>query len=93
MEPPRPDTHTPPGSTVPFNREATLKTHLTGALMFAALAALALMPAPAAAEGDCGADYVRCVAESVDHRSSDVLHETECYSGYWHCVSKLILLF
>lgn len=53
---------------------------------------LAAVPAPAAA-GDCGAGYHRCLAESVETGSSDQLHEMRCYSAYWYCVSRLLLLY
>lgn len=67
-------------------------TRLGGIAIVVTLAAMAALPAPAAA-GDCGAGYHRCLAESVETGSPDQLHTAGCYSAYWYCVSRLLLLY
>lgn len=67
-------------------------TRLGGIAIVVTLAALAALPAPAVA-GDCGAGYHRCLAESVETGSPYQLHEMGCYSAYWYCVSRLLLLY
>jgi hypothetical protein len=67
-------------------------THAARALAGAVslTAALAANPAEARA-GDCGADYVACLDARDLIGRSDALHEGDCWSAYWRCVSRRIL--
>lgn len=62
------------------------------AMVCAAALALAATPAPAVA-GNCGTDYLVCLNDRGLLDGSDWLHEMECQTEYWNCVSRQILAF
>ena len=55
------------------------------------LVLLAVAAPSRARAADCGTDYVRCVATTIDISSSDLLHEQQCYGDYIRCVGISIL--
>lgn len=55
------------------------------------LTVLAFAAPSRARAADCGTDYVHCVATTIDIRSSDLLHEQQCYGDYIRCVAISIL--
>ncbi len=65
---------------------------VTTLTVLALASVLALRPLPAMA-GDCGADYVECLADSGALGTSDQLHETECYAEYWRCVERALRVY
>lgn len=54
------------------------------------VSALALAAPEPAVAGDCVADYLVCLNEYGDWASSTILHDTECWGDYLHCVGRAI---